>query len=99
MLGIVDFAPHHSKDLISKGIMAALRALHNGIVSKIFVVFYGSKEEIDQTFNDAVSLVNPELTSKISLIICPPEDISQVAAALPIDGNARKAAAPSETAD
>lgn len=84
-LGIIDFAPHHSKSLISRGITAALRALHDGHVNKIFVVFYGPKEEIEPTFNDAVSLANPELKSKISLVICPPQDIPKVAATLRID--------------
>jgi hypothetical protein len=84
-LGIIDFGSYLDKSLISKGVLAGLRALHDGIVSKIFVVFYGPKEGIEETFNEAVSFANTELKSKISLVICPPEDIPKVAASLPID--------------
>ncbi|HYA25735.1 MAG TPA: hypothetical protein VEF05_16345 [Terriglobales bacterium] len=85
-LGIVDFAPLHSRSLISRGLYSAIKELQNGNVGRIFVVFYGPKEEIEPIFNETVSLISSDLKRKISLIVCPPEHIAKIANTLPIEG-------------
>jgi acyl-CoA hydrolase len=83
-IGIVDFAPHHQPELITRGIIGALRDLQNGNVAKVYVVFYGPKSSIEQVFEDAVSIADPELKKRISLVICPPEQISDIAGKLSV---------------
>jgi hypothetical protein len=83
-IGIIDFAPHHQSEMITRGIIGALRDLKNDNVAKVYVVFYGPKSSMEQLFEDAVSIADPELKKRISLIICPPEQIPEIAAKLSV---------------
>lgn len=55
-----------------------------GLSGRIYIVFYGPKELVEPTFAQVVGIARPELREKISLVICPPEEIKSVAAKLAI---------------
>jgi hypothetical protein len=83
-IGIVDFGLHHSANTINTAITGVLRDLQNNNVKKAYVVYYGPKERIEPTFNEVISVIDPKLKNRISLIICPPDQITQVAKDLQI---------------
>ncbi len=85
-LGIADFGPPHTQGVITRGILVVMRELQHGNIAKACVVFYGPKKEaIESAYNDAVSIVDPDLRKKISLTFCPPDAIPEIAASLPVD--------------
>jgi hypothetical protein len=98
-IGIIDWSPVHDKEMIRKGITLALNDLANGVVGRIFVVFYRPRELIEPTFAQVTGVARPELRENISLVICPPDEIKSVAANLAIAKRAPQAAAPEASGD
>lgn len=86
-IGVIDFADHHQVDSVRGMTNTALHELQRGRVAQVHIVLFGSIKSFEEAFADTIALTAKELKSRISITICPPDKIEEIAAALATGNN------------
>jgi hypothetical protein len=86
-IGVIDFAPYHPVEFITRTVATLLHELQSGNMSKVFVILYEENEPFKLAFAEGIAIADPKLKSRISLTVCPPDKIEDIATKLAIANN------------
>lgn len=86
-IGVLDFADHHRIQSVRTMTNTALYELRKGTIAHVYVILFGTIDPFEQEFADVIAIVDPGLKKRISLTVCPPDKIDEIAATLEIANN------------
>jgi hypothetical protein len=76
--GIIDYPVYIDLNTVRSSVESAFKELQEGTVDFVYILIYESNEKLERTYNKTLSIINPELKAKISLVVCLPDQISQL---------------------